>query len=93
MVIKVIGSAEDKPISIKIKDLQYVDGLIGDYELLTSKPQINGHELSGDQSFEDLGLGTYIERPANPTKGAFLIFNGNAWVGQTIEMWQEGGNY
>ena len=60
MVIKVIGSAEDKPISIKIKDLQYVDGLIGDYELLTSKPQINGHELDGNLSFNDLGLGTYV---------------------------------
>ena len=60
MVIKVIGSAEDKPISIKIKDLQYVDGLIGDYELLTSKPQINGHELDGNLSFNDLELDTYV---------------------------------
>lgn len=59
MIIKVIGSAEDKPILIKIKDLQYVDGIITDYSQLTNKPQINGHELNGEQTASDLGLGTY----------------------------------
>lgn len=30
--------------------------------------------------------------PSNPATGSFLVYNGSAWVAQTLQMWQ-GGNY
>lgn len=38
-----------------------------DYEELTNKPQINGHELSGDQSGSDLGLQNQLTAGDNVT--------------------------
>lgn len=38
-----------------------------DYEVLTNKPQINGHELSGDQSGSDLGLQNQLTAGDNVT--------------------------
>ena len=36
----------------------------GDYEGLSNKPKINGVELSGDLSFEDLGLPDFSKYPS-----------------------------
>ncbi len=33
-----------------------------------------------------------IQAPANPASGAFLVWNGTAWVAQTLATWQ-GGSY
>ena len=33
-----------------------------------------------------------IQAPSNPPTGAFLVYNGTAWVAQTLSTWQ-GGNY
>ena len=33
-----------------------------------------------------------IAAPSSPTTGAFLVYNGSAWVAQTLATWQ-GGNY
>lgn len=33
-----------------------------------------------------------IALPASPANGAFLVWNGSAWVAQTLAVWQ-GGNY
>lgn len=33
-----------------------------------------------------------IASPSNPSTGAFLVWNGSAWVAQTLSTWQ-GGNY
>lgn len=33
-----------------------------------------------------------IEAPLNPETGAFLVWNGTAWVAQTLATWQ-GGSY
>ena len=38
-----------------------------DYDNLTHKPQINGHELSGDQSGSDLGLQNQLTAGDNVT--------------------------
>lgn len=35
---------------------------------------------------------TLISKPANPVTGAFLVYNGSAWVAQTLSTWQ-GGSY
>lgn len=33
-----------------------------------------------------------IDKPSNPSSGAFLVWNGSAWVAQTLAVWQ-GGSY
>jgi len=35
---------------------------------------------------------SYIPTPNAPATGAFLVYNGTAWVAQTLSIWQ-GGNY
>ena len=37
-------------------------------------------------------IGEKITSPSSPTTGAFLVWNGTAWVAQTLATWQ-GGNY
>lgn len=37
-------------------------------------------------------LSGYIEKPSSPATGAFLVWNGSAWVAQTMSAWA-GGNY
>lgn len=41
---------------------------------------------------QDLIDATLIPKPANPATGAFLVYNGSAWVAQTLSTWQ-GGSY
>ena len=38
------------------------------------------------------GLNAKITAPSNPTTGAFLVWDGSAWVAQTLSAWS-GGNY
>lgn len=50
-----------------------------------------------DEIEEDIGeLSNAIEQkitsPSSPTTGAFLVWNGTAWVAKTLATWQ-GGNY
>lgn len=33
-----------------------------------------------------------IQAPSSPASGAFLVWNGTAWVAQTLSTWS-GGNY
>lgn len=37
-------------------------------------------------------LANKITAPSSPATGAFLVWNGSAWVAQTLSTWQ-GGNY
>lgn len=37
-------------------------------------------------------LNDKITSPSSPASGAFLVWNGTAWVAQTLATWQ-GGNY
>lgn len=64
-------------------------GGTSDYTDLTNKPQINGNTLTGNKTAANLGL---IAAPSSPATGAFLVWNGSAWVAQTLATWQ-GGNY
>ena len=34
-----------------------------------------------------------IAAPASPATGAFLVYDGSAWVAQTLSTWQNGGSY
>jgi len=62
-------------------------------EFLSIQNTINGKysKPSGGIPAADLA-DTYIEAPSSPATGAFLVFNGTAWVAQTLSIWQ-GGNY
>lgn len=47
------------------------------------------YRTAAAQDTIDLGK---IDKPSNPATGAFLVWNGTAWVAQTLATWQ-GGNY
>lgn len=64
-------------------------GGTSDYTDLTNKPSINSVTLSGNKTASDLGM---IAAPASPATGAFLVWNGSAWVAQTLSTWN-GGSY
>lgn len=40
----------------------------------------------------NIALGGKITAPSSPSSGAFLVYNGSAWVAQTLSTWQ-GGSY
>ena len=54
----------------------------GDYDDLSNKPTI-------PTTASDVGA---IASPLSPSTGAFLVWDGSAWVAQTLSAW-EGGNY
>ena len=49
-------------------------------------------ELVDEVSDLSNAIGQKITSPSSPTTGAFLVWNGTAWVAQTLATWQ-GGNY
>lgn len=69
-----------------------------DYTDLSNKPSINSVTLSGNKTAADLSLASAadvaakITAPSSPATGAFLVYNGSAWVAQTLSTWQ-GGSY
>lgn len=71
-------------------------GGTNDYSALSNKPAINSVTLDGNKSLSELGITAAglgaIPAPASPTSGAFLVWNGSAWVAQTLQTWQ-GGSY
>lgn len=96
-----VGAAPVNAMDVATK--QYVDqqgggGGTSDYTALSNKPQINGNTLTGNKTAANLGLASAsdlaakITAPSSPATGAFLVYNGSAWVAQTISTWQ-GGNY
>ena len=50
---------------------------------------VNGQTGDVVLDADDVGA---IAAPSSPTTGAFLVWNGTAWVAQTLTTWQ-GGNY
>lgn len=55
---------EDHPQGQTFDVMDGQGGSTGDYDELTNRPRINGHTLTGNQSADDLGLGTY-SKPAS----------------------------
>ena len=88
-------SASGKPYIVKVMGVKYDviggsgSGGTSDYNDLSNKPQINSVTLSGNVSLDSLGA---IPAPSSPATGAFLVWNGAAWVAQTLSTWQ-GGSY
>ena len=55
----------------------------------SSENYSRGDHVHQKPSASDIGA---IEAPSSPATGAFLVYNGSAWVAQTLSTW-EGGNY
>lgn len=53
--IDINAEVDVNDINIQIKDVAYI-APNGNYEKLTNKPKINTVELTGDKTFEELGL-------------------------------------
>ena len=64
----------------------------------TSNPAMNGTASPGTSDNYARGNHVHpsdtskITAPASPETGAFLVYNGSAWVAQTLSVWQ-GGSY
>ena len=48
--------------------------------------------MAANKAYVDNAIINKISMPASATTGAFLVWNGTAWVAQTMTTWQ-GGNY
>lgn len=63
-------------------------GGTSDYNDLSNKPSINGVTLQGNKTASELGITAarlgVIPAPASPANGAFLMWNGTAWIAQVI---------
>lgn len=55
----------------------------------SSSDYSRGDHVHPKPSAADIGA---IAAPSSPATGAFLVYNGSAWVAQTLSTWQ-GGNY
>lgn len=83
-------SSSGKPCIVKVMGIKYDalgsggGGGTSNYNDLTNKPQINSVELSGNKSLGDLGI---IPAPTSPATGAFLVWDGDDWVAQTLSAW------
>ena len=59
------------------------------YPVSSVNGQTGAVSLSIPSTAADVGA---IAAPASPATGAFLVWNGSAWVAQTLSTWQ-GGSY
>lgn len=56
---------------------------LADYRVLSNKPQINGHTLTGDQSGADLGLQNTLTFDSTPTQSSTNpVTSGGIWTDQ-----------
>lgn len=69
-------------------------GGTSDYNALSNKPSINGVILQGNKTSSELGITAArlgaIPAPASPTSGAFLVWNGSAWVAASLPVYNGG---
>lgn len=65
---------------------------VSDYEVLTNKPSINGHELVGNKSLDDLGITAAIAAaiPASPT--VFTMQYATGSPDSLLPGWQQNQN-
>ena len=79
----------------KTSDLTNDSGFVNASGAAAAAPvqSVNGNTgavvLNIPSTASDVGA---IAAPSSPATGAFLVYNGTAWVAQTLATWQ-GGNY
>lgn len=72
---------------IDTSDIFFFDG--DGEEWVKVKGGSGGGGGGGSVTPESIGA---IAAPASPTSGQFLVYNGSAWVAQSLQTW-EGGSY
>lgn len=91
-------SLEDLGINIPQNLVNSVAGKTGTVTLnanditFSSSDTYNQNTIGAELSNQKNMVNQKIEKPINPTINAFLMWNGTAWVAQTLATWQ-GGNY
>ena len=91
---KVIKGALDtkanaSDIPTKTSDLANDSGFITSAPVTSVNGQTGAVSLVIPSTASDVGA---ISAPSSPATGAFLVWNGSAWVAQTLSTWQ-GGSY
>lgn len=82
-------------VPTKVSDLTNDSGFVNAAGAASAAPvqSVNGSTgavvLSIPTTAADVGA---IAAPSSPSSGAFLVYNGSAWVAQTLSTWQ-GGSY
>lgn len=80
----------NKPtIPTKTSDLTNDSGFITSAPVTSVNDQTGAVTLTIPSTASDVGA---IAAPSSPASGAFLVWNGSAWVAQTLATWQ-GGAY
>ena len=85
------GLADTYTIPEKTSDLTNDSGFVNASGAASAAPvqSVNGQtgavSLSIPSSASDVGA---IATPSSPATGAFLVYNGSAWVAQTLATWQ-----
>ena len=52
----------------------------------------NGTTIGGSSQSVKSAVDKAIPAPSSPSSGQFLVYNGSAWVAQSLSTWS-GGNY
>jgi hypothetical protein len=89
------GFITSADVPTKTSDLTNDSGFVNASGAASAAPvqSVNGQTgavvLSIPSSASDVGA---IAAPSSPATGAFLVYNGSAWVAQTLATWS-GGSY
>lgn len=99
------GSVDPADIAAAVEDymdehpITESDPTVPSWAKAASKPTYTASEVGALPSStaiptktSDLTNDSLIDAPASPAAGAFLVWNGSAWVAQTLSTWQ-GGSY
>ncbi len=85
-----VATVADLPASgNRVGDVYYVQAVSAAFVWLETTEHPTGY---WEEFGEPIDLSGYIEKPASPASGAFLVWNGSAWTAQTLATWQ-GGAY
>jgi len=95
-VANALAGAYDATATYAVGDLCIYDGIL--YEcttaITTAEAWDAAHWKIGNfgEKVSDLSrhLSDKITSPSSPASGAFLVWNGTAWVAQTLATWQGG---
>ena len=89
-----IGAAAASAIpDVSVKADKVSGATVGHFASLDAYGNLtdSGHKHS-DYLTSHQDISGKIDKPSNPATGAFLVYNGTAWVAQSLSTWQ-GGNY
>ena len=85
-----VATVNDLPSSGNaVGDVWFVQSVSAAFVWLKTTAHPDGY---WEEFGEPIDMEAYIEKPASATAGQFLVYDGSAWVAQTLAAWQ-GGSY